>query len=406
VGSDAESDVVNVTATDENPRVAAAIANAYVEQYISFRQAADRSQLSHAEQLVGSELAAVPPSQRHTAAAQSLETRRTDLQLLATLQTGNAEVVATATPPTSPSGPQPSRDAIIGLVLGLLVGAALVVVIDRRDCRIRSREEIERRYKVPIIGALPLSLALEDGGAGTAEDRDAIRMIRAQLRYFNIARDVKEVLVTSASTGEGKSTVALNLARLMAQMDRTRVLLLEADLRRPTIAGMTGLDKVAGLAALLTDFNDLEAGLRELVVPGQADDGTGSGCVFDVLLAGATPANPGELLESTGMMELMEILRTMYDLVIIDAPAIGVVSDAVPLAHRADGVLVITRVDYTRRDDASQLMERLEGLNARVLGVVVNCVHGQDAPFAIRPHPSIPAGLGRPRELLSRVFPK
>jgi polysaccharide biosynthesis transport protein len=390
IGSDAQSDVVPVTATDSNPRLAAALANAYVQQYIRFQQSVDRSQLSQAGQLLESELAAIPPSQRGSGTAQSLQARQNEIQLLATLQTGNAEVVQTATPPTSPSAPDPGRDALIGLILGLLVGVAAAAGLGRWDRRIRSRREIEELYRVPIIGAVPDSPALNGGGVGTARDQDAVRMIRAQLRYFNVDCDVKSILVTSAANGEGKSTVAMNLARIAARTGGNRVLLLEADLRRPSVAAMTGLENVAGLAALLSDFNDIGSGVRELVVTCQANDGSGSASVFDVLLAGARPPNPGELLDSTRMVELMDALSRRYDFIIIDAPAIGAVSDAVPLVHRADGVLVISRLGYSRRDHAIRLMEQLQSLHAHVLGVVINRFQASGTEFlAYPPYPSV-----------------
>jgi polysaccharide biosynthesis transport protein len=372
-GSDAQSDVLKLTATDPDPKAAAEIVNTYAQQYIAFRQTADRAQLSQAEQLIRDQLAAIPPSEGNSPTAKTLQTRSNELRLLARLQTGNAEVVQTASPPTSPSGPHPAHDGMIGLILGLLASGALVMVIERCDRRIRSPQEIEEHYGAPVIGTVPDSNALRgEPVAASARDEDAFRTIRTQLRYFDVDRDIKQVLITSADNDEGKSVIALNLARVVAQTGDKRVILLEADLRRPSLTEMIGLESVAGLAELLSDSQDLASALPELVVSLERVDGSSGAERFDVLTAGAAPPNPVELLESRRMAELMDVLTTRYDMVIIDTHPIGVVGDAIPLLHRADGVLVVSRLGRSRRDHAIRLMKQLRSLNAHVLGVVIN----------------------------------
>jgi capsular exopolysaccharide synthesis family protein len=371
-GSDTQSDVLTVTATDRSPSRAAQIANTYVQQYIVFRQTADQQQLTGAEKTVQTQLAAIPPAERGSALAQSLQSRSYELGLLASLQTGDAEVVQTANPPSSPSSPTPGRDGIIGGVLGLLLGSAIGFMLDRRDRRIKSALEVEEIYGVPVLGMVPESPALRAAGAaGSPRDQDAFRMMRAQLRYFDVDRNIQHVLVTSSASGEGKSIVSLNLARAAAQSDDKRALLIEADLRRPALTGMIGLESVAGLAELVSHSQDLASGLRELVVTPEEGDNPAS-TRYDVLLAGATPPNPVELLESKRMADLLDYAATIYDIIIIDTPPIGVVSDPIPLVHQVDGVLVVSRVDYTRRDHAARLMKQLRDLNAHIFGVVIN----------------------------------
>jgi succinoglycan biosynthesis transport protein ExoP len=375
VGSDAQSDVLSVTATASDPRLAAAIANAYVAQYINFRQSADQSQLKQAQAYIQSSLSAIPSAQQNSATAQRLQAKSQELTLLAKLQTGNAEVVQTATPSNSPVSPNPSRDAMIGLILGLLVGVALVAALERRDRRIKTAAEVEDLYGVPLIGTVPESNALRGPGAiGTLRDQDAFRMMRAQLRYFDVDRDIRRVIITSADSGEGKSLVSLNLARAAARADEKRALLIEADLRRPALTSMIGLESVAGLAELLSHSQDLASGLRELVVTPELPEDASELSRFDVLLAGAMPPNPIELLESDRMSELLDLTETMYDLVIIDTPPIGLISDPISLVHQVDGLLVICRLGRSRRDQAVRLMKQLRGLSAHILGVVVNGV--------------------------------
>jgi capsular exopolysaccharide synthesis family protein len=258
------------------------------------------------------------------------------------------------------------------LLLGLLLGVGLVTGLERRDRRIKTIEEIEEIYGVPVIGTVPESAALRSGRATTPREEEPFLMIRAQLRYFDVDRQIQRVMITSSDPGEGKSLISLNLARAAARTDEKRALLIEADLRRPSLHTIIGRDGVAGLAELLSHSQDLESGLRELVVTPDQLPESDHPLRLDVLLAGAVPPNPAELLESRRMKALLEAADSIYDMVIIDTPPIGVVSDAIPLVHQVDGLLVINRMGISRRDHAVQLMKRFRSLNAHILGVVVN----------------------------------
>lgn len=369
--ADPGSDVMHIKATDPSPEMAAKIANSYVQQYIAFRQQAARAQLTASEALVTSKLAQIPASQANGPVAQTLEQDRNNLELLASAQTGNAQQVQNATVPSSPSFPSATRDAFIGLFVGLLAAGLIMAGLERFDRRIKYVDEVDELYGVPVLGLIPDSSALTGPGArGTPRDQDAFGMVRAQLRYFDVDRDTRRVMVTSAESAEGKSLISLNIARAAARSDEKSVLLIESDMRRPSLTEMIGLEHVAGLAELLSHSQDLASGLRELVVSPEQD--AGDPARLDVLLAGATPPNPVELLESKRMAELLDHAESIYDLVIIDTPPIGVVSDAIPLVHQVDGVLVISRLGRTRRDHAVRLMKQLRGLNAHILGVVVN----------------------------------
>jgi len=370
-GSDAQSDVLTVSVTDQDPALAATVANSYVQGYIAFRRAAAQDQLNTSENLIKSKIAAIPPSKQSGSVWQSLVADRNALDLLKSAQTGDAEVVQTATKPTGSSFPKPKRDGILGLLLGVLVGAALVSVLERRDRRIKTAEEVEEVYGVPVIGTIPEASALRAGGSGTVREQDAFLMIGAQLRYYDVDRQIERVVVTSADSGEGKTVVSLNLARAVARNEGKRALLIEADMRRPSLSRLIGRNGIAGLSELLSHSQDLETGLRELVVAPELDE-AGRQSPLDVLLAGSIPPNPLELLESRRMSDLLDTASSMYDIVIIDTTPIGVVSDAIPLLHQVDGLLVISRAGVSRRDHATRLMKRLRGLNANVLGVIVN----------------------------------
>lgn len=383
LASDQGSDVLRIVVTDAQPVMAAKIANAYAQQYILFRQQSDRRLLSAALALLNSKIAALAPSDRNGTVGLTLIQDRNNLDLLSSLQTGDAEQVQSAVVPRSPSAPVPKKGAITGLALGLLAAIALVVAVERFDRRVKSAVELEELYGVPVIGTIPSSSALAAPGArGNARDQDAFSMVRAQLRYFDIDREVRRVIVTSADSGEGKSLVSLNLARAAARADDKRVLLIEADLRRPALTRWVGLDSVAGLSELLSHAQDLPSALHELVfssdavLPPSADADPEP--AFDVLLAGAIPPNPGELLEGRRLVALLDHVASAYDLVIIDTPPIGVVSDAIPLVRQVDGIIVIGRVGYSRRDRAARLVKQLAELNAHVLGLVINASEAAD----------------------------
>jgi capsular exopolysaccharide synthesis family protein len=193
-------------------------------------------------------------------------------------------------------------------------------------------------------------------------------MLRAHLRYFNIDRDVRTVLVTSAAPGEGKSTVAYNLADAAASMG-TKTLLIEADLRRPSLGH--GRAPGRGLGDVLIGACDASTAIQSVAVA-NGRNGSAHEARLDVLLADGAPPNPAELLESVAMQELLEWSSSQYELVVIDTPPLTVVSDAIPLLRKVDGVLVVSRFGSSTLNAAERLRERLASLGAPTLGVVGN----------------------------------
>ncbi len=401
-GSTDQSDVMPISVIDSSPSMAAAIANNYVRDYIAFRIGATDQELAAMQTKINNEIAALGTGGTSTSTGQQLVNARTQLNVLKSEQDGDAQVVQTSSAPTSPSSPNPKRDGLVGLLLGLLVGAGLVSVLQRRDRKLRTVDEVEQIYGARVIGTIAESPTLTAGGAGSARDEEAFMMIRAQLRYFG-NRNIRRVLVTSAEAGEGKTLVSLNLARAAARTDVARALLIETDMRRPTLSKLVGRGSTAGLSELLSYEHDLEAGLRELVVTPDVMNGNGDRPgQLDVLLAGSTPPNPVELLESKWMSELLEVADSMYDMVIVDTPPIGVISDAIPLFRRVDGLILISRLGVTRRDQAARLMKRFRGLDVEILGVVVNGVKATTDPYYTYYEDPKEPRTASPRRLLSR----
>ncbi|HEY3969889.1 MAG TPA: polysaccharide biosynthesis tyrosine autokinase, partial [Solirubrobacteraceae bacterium] len=371
-----QSNIAQISVTDPDPARAASIANTYAEQYVLYRQAADRTKIAGAQALVQKELSALPPTQRNGSVGTTLENRSNQLGVLAALQTGNAEVAQPAGVPKSPSTPNTKRNAALGVLLGLLLGMGLVFVFERLDRRIRGASELEDAYGIPVLGIVPESDAYEKAGTERlpAVESEAFALLRARLRYFNVDRDVRSLLMTSSAPGEGKTTVALNLAIAEAMSGSGKVVLLEADLRRPSLAKRLGVKGVPGLAEILSRNASFESALREISIPGRTENGNGTSASFSVITAGAVPPNPAELMESRAMIDLLSTLSERFDLVVVDTAPTSAVSDAIPLMRLVSGVVVVNRVDSITRDAARHLREHLAKLHAPVLGVVANAM--------------------------------
>jgi capsular exopolysaccharide synthesis family protein len=373
VGGDSQSDVVAISANDPNPRRAARIANAFGHAYVDFRRDADRSKVEQAAQLVRNQLNKLPPDQQSGAQGRSLLDRADQLDVLRSLQTGNAEVVQSAVPPTTPSSPKTIRNAAIGLLLGLLLSIGLAFLLERLDRRIKRPEDLEVLFSRPVLGAIPESRALQtpdlDIRGVPPQVAEAFRLLRANLRYFNIDRDIRSVLVTSAAPGDGKSTVAWYLACAAVTAGRS-ALMIEADLRHPSIGTRLGFASATGLSQLLAGHtSELGDVISQVPVANQRD---GSRRTLDVIFAGALPPNPTDLMESHRMKELLQEAERTYDLVVIDTPPTSVVPDAIPLVTEVSGVIVVGRMGKTTRDQAAHLRTQLANLDAPTLGVVVN----------------------------------
>jgi succinoglycan biosynthesis transport protein ExoP len=370
-----QADIAAVTATDSDPQFSALLANVFAREFIVYRRDTDRATIEGARRLVERQLQNLVDEGVSTASRrESLEQRAEELGILASLQTGNAELVQRASVPTTPSAPRTKRNVAVGVVFGLLLGLGLAFLIERFDRRFRDTKDMEETFERPILALVPQirrGSGRRTGGDGL--DLEAFRMLRANLRYFNLDRQIQSLLVTSAAPGDGKTTVSHNLAAAAAEAG-DRVLLIEADLRRPTLAQrLEQRPDRPGLTTLIASKLPLHHAVQPVALSTWLSN-VSSDASLDVLFAGPQPPNPIDLLESERMREIIRDAEDEYDLVIVDTPPTSVVSDAIPLVKLVSGVIVVSRLGRSTRDAARRLREQLELLDAPVLGVVANFV--------------------------------
>jgi succinoglycan biosynthesis transport protein ExoP len=378
VASEGEADVVSVTATSPDPEEARKVANTFARQFISFRTETEKSKLIEAKKLAEEEFDRLSPEQQKGARGQALSRGAEKLGILASLQTGNAELVQPAELPTSPSSPKPVRNTLLGAILGLLLGLGLAFMFERLNSRLRDPDEARDAFGLPVLGTIPDSKAItasnERGAAPGLPfmENEAFRMLRASLQYFNVDREVTTVLITSYGASVGKSTVAWNLARVASTS--SKVVLVETDLRNSSIGQQHGLAMGPGLTQLLTHQVDLDAAIQSKPIAGQSNGAGGPTPALDVIVAGGHPPNPAELIESEALRTVIAQLKERYEFIVIDTAPVGVVADAFPLMREVDGVITVARIGQTTRDHASHLSEQLRRMDAPLLGFVANGV--------------------------------
>jgi receptor protein-tyrosine kinase len=248
----------------------------------------------------------------------------------------------------------------------------------------KSVSDLEAAYQLPVLGAIPRSrsytLPPQVDTAAHEAGSEVFKLLRAYLRYFNVDRDLRTLLVASAAPGDGKSTIAYNLGEA-AQETGSKTLLIEADLRRPTLASHYGLSIGPGLSELLSGSVTVHEVIQSIPIATRVNGAT-SEVSLDLLVAGHPPPNPAELVESNAMADVLSWAAEHYELVVIDTPPLGVVSDAMALLRQVDGVVIVSQLGKNTRDAAEFLRKRLVGVNAPLLGVVANGIKGNKGESA------------------------
>ncbi|TFB75824.1 polysaccharide biosynthesis tyrosine autokinase [Cryobacterium glaciale] len=281
------------------------------------------------------------------------------------------KTVSPAQLPGSPFAPNTQLIVLTGLLLGLALGVLYALAREVFDTRVSTEKDLDRVSSDPLLGKVGRKKRTDPAGLVMrvmphSAMAESYRRVRANLEFIDVDSPPRSAVVTSAVTRDGKSTTAINLALAMAERS-SRVLLIDADLRRPSIAELCDLEGDVGLTTvLLGDVDPDDAIVRW-------SDG------LDVLPSGAVPPNPGQLLGSDAMKTLMQRLLQDYDFIVVDSPPLLPATDALGLSHLTDGAIVVARYKSTTRQQLTTTLESLEAVNARILGIVLNQVRERRA---------------------------
>ena len=302
----------------------------------------------------------------------------------------SAKVVDAAVAATRPSSPSYTKNTLLGFIIGFALTVAVIALREMFDISVRAEEDIEQVCNHPVLATVPDMSVPGKGGyyygygakkkAATTKDQttvlvgadisfaasEAYKLLRTKLQYsFADEKSCRVIGVSSAMTGEGKSLTAVNLAYTLSQLNK-RVLLIDCDMRRPSLDVKLPVSRKPGLSGFLSGQNNLE---NLIQLCGLQEDEN----AFHVISAGQNPPNPVELLSSARMVKMLTKLRTVYDYVILDLPPIGEVSDALAVSKETDGILLVVRQNYCNRPALNAAVRQFEFVESRLLGVVYNC---------------------------------
>ncbi|HEY3414957.1 MAG TPA: polysaccharide biosynthesis tyrosine autokinase [Armatimonadota bacterium] len=302
----------------------------------------------------------------------ALQDRYQSLRIAEESTLANAQIIEPARLPKGPISPKRKLNFILSVLVGLMLGVGIAALQEALDDTLRTSEDVERELALPMLGivtriAEPGDRSLVHAGtlSGVAE---AFRMVRSNIKFMAVDKSLRTIMVTSAGKGEGKSTTAANLAIALAQ-DGRNVVLVDGDLRRPSVHKQFGVPNATGLTnaivgGLPTGEVSLDVGLENL----------------RIVTAGPIPPNPAELLDSERFAKIVEELRAAYDIVVFDAPPVLGVADASVLGGRCDGVVLVVAAGEVEKKAARRTVQMLQQARAHILGVVLNKIdqrHGE-----------------------------
>jgi succinoglycan biosynthesis transport protein ExoP len=356
----ANAEVLNIVATTGSPRYSANLANAFANQYIAFKVTAQVASIEAAERQLQRQLAALPAG---SAARGALEQSQQRLAGLRAVAGGGASIIGIAKPPVAPAGMSLTTTALVGIVIGLAVAFAIVFLLESLDRRLKTIEDFEGEYRLSALTGVPQS---SFGPKRTIERESLLepyRILRSALDFSAVTRRLDTLLVTSAISGEGKTTVTVDLAHVEALAGR-RVVLVELDLRQPTLAAHFGLKQSEGITTALVRGEDA-AGLLVQPLSGLPN--------FSVLPAGRLPPNPAELLGSPHLDEILTELASDETMVILDAPPLNPVADAQVLLNSSavHAVMIVARANKTTREEVRRARAILDRHIVDPVGLVV-----------------------------------
>jgi succinoglycan biosynthesis transport protein ExoP len=403
-----DADFVTIRVVSSSPTGAAQLANTFASAFRDQALASRRQDAQTALDAARKTLSQIPATTATRDERRGLASQVNQLEILASLPSGDAVQLDSAVPSAVPVAPQPKRSAIFAFALSLMFGIIAAYGIDRIDRRIRGIDEVTPIYDAPVIATIPRGGERPPATPPAAIPtslREPFRTLRTSLEMASADSAIKTLLVTSAVPREGKSTIIRNLAMAYRESGK-RVVVVEADLRRPTLARGLFTPEEPGLTDVLQhkvtlseathdvpwgpiDLDSLRDALPAATpVNGSGTNGGGrrngttaiDGPALALLPCGTRAGDPPTLLGTDAFKLLLRELRERYDVVLIDSPPLLSVSDALPVLAEVDGTLLVSRVGTTTEENAKQVAELIARVSrTRLLGVVAN-----DVPAAAR----------------------
>lgn len=305
-----------------------------------------------------------------------------------------ANVVDDAVRASHPSSPSNVKNTVIGFLIGLFISVGIIAVREIFDTTIKTEEDLQQCCEHPILASVPDMMenskssgyyAYSNSKRSRSTKRvssdskkaiigrdisfvasEAYKLLRTKLQFSFVDEITCPVIgVSSAMAGEGKSLTSINLAYSLSQLDK-RVLLVDCDMRRPSLSTKLIINKSPGLSNYLTGHSDISSIIQVCSLDDEKS--------FNVVASGDNPPNPIELLSSSKMAKMIQNLKDVYDYIILDLPPVGEVSDAMVAAKHTDGILLVVRQDYCSSVVLSNAISQFEFIESRILGVVLNCV--------------------------------
>lgn len=295
------------------------------------------------------------------------------------LMASNIRVVDAASVPHSPVSPKIARDMALGTGLALVLGVLAAFVVNYLDKRIKTPDELKSQLQLPCLGIVPM-LPADGAAGGLLSDatpplfQEAFRAVRTSVLFASMGETSHTLLVTSTGPHEGKTLVATNLAVSLAQTGRN-VLIIDADMRRPTVHGLLSRPRVPGLSGIAHPSWQVDKAITRTAIDH-----------LSLLPAGHMPANPAELLSSREFEQMLAKVSASFDWVIIDSPPVMAVTDATLIGHLATGVLFVVGSELTSRETALNALEKLHAGRARFVGAVLNRVRLERDAFFYAEH--------------------